>query len=191
MFDHRGERCEVIGELREPPHSFPFMRPDTPLSDATRRRLNVTLVLWCVAIAVMLVALAWTMGPLVGISLSAPRWMVYACIVVFSAGVIGFQISRRVARSHWKTAGMHDAAALLAARGQCPSCASWLLTTGPDPDGRTTCPTCSAAWKVGNAGGCPGCGYDMSLVPATAGPLAICPECATLSAANREPVGSV
>jgi hypothetical protein len=98
--------------------------------------------------------------------------------------MLATRIAGHLASAHWKAAGRQASADLFAARGQCPSCAAWLLTTPADADGRTTCPKCSAAWKVGNTEGCPGCGYDMSAVPATAGPLAICPECATLSAAS-------
>ncbi len=186
MADHRGERCGVIGELRDPPHFFPFMRPDTPLSAATTLRLDITLGLWCAAVVVLLAMFARMTGLVARAIGPMPGWVFALCIVAFGSGVTGFLIARGIARAHWKTAGRMDAAMLLAARGQCPSCASWLLSTPPESDGRTTCPACKAAWKVGNTDGCPGCGYDMSQVPATAGPLAICPECATLSTASAD-----
>lgn len=184
MADHRGERCAVAGELRDPPHFFWFMRPDTPLGAATRSRLDVTLGLWCAAVVVLIAMFVRMMGPTARAIGPMPQWLFVVAIVAFAASVVGFLVARGISRAHWKTAGRMDAAMLLAARGQCPACGGWLLSTPPDPDRRTTCPTCRAAWTVGNTEGCPGCGYDMSLVPASAGPLAICPECATLSVAS-------
>lgn len=184
MADHRGQPCAVIGELRDPPHYFPFMRPDTPLGADTMRRLNLTLGLWCAAIATLLALFARMTGLATRAIGPMPGWVFALCIVLFGSSLLGFFVARGLTRAHWKAAGRVEAARLLAARGQCPSCAAWLITTPPDADRRTTCHACQAAWKVGNTEGCPGCGYDMSAVPATAGPLAICPECATLSAAN-------
>ncbi len=184
LVDHRGKPCGTIRELRAPPHFFWFMRPDVPLSRETILRVRITFALWLGTIAILVLLLASATAPFSAWVGRVPRWLVVALLISFGMGVIGFFFARGIASGHWLKAGRTRAAMLLAARGQCPSCAAWLLTTPADADGRTTCPKCSAAWKVGNTGGCPGCGYDMSAVPATAGPLAICPECATLSAAS-------
>lgn len=184
LVDHRQKKCDTIRELRTAPHFFWFMRPDVPLTRETLLRVRITFALWCAAIAILVLLLASATGPFASWVGRSPRWLIIVLLVSFGHCVIGFLTARTIASRHWQNTGRAGAAMLLAARGQCPACAAWLLTTPPDADGRTTCPSCGAGWKVGNKQGCPGCGYDMSQVPASAGPLAICPECATLSAAN-------
>ncbi|MEQ8316798.1 MAG: hypothetical protein RIE77_13065 [Phycisphaerales bacterium] len=184
LVDHRAKKCGTIRELRSPPHFLWFMRPDVPLARETLVRVRITFALWCGSFAILVFLLASATRPFTSWIGRTPHWLDVALLIAVGVSVIGFFIARGVASRHWRTHGRHGAAMLLAARGQCPACAAWLLTTRPDDDGRTTCPSCSAGWKVGNEGGCPGCGYDMRRVPATAGPLAICPECATLSAAR-------
>lgn len=191
LVDHRGKPCGTIRELRAAPHFFWFMRPDVPLSRETILRVRIAFGLWCVSIAALLMLLAAATGAYMSAFGRIPQWLFLTLLIAFGGGFIAFVFARNIASAHWHRTGRTRAAMLLAARGQCPSCAAWLLTTPADADGRTTCPKCSAAWKVGNTEGCPSCGYDMSAVPATAGPLAICPECATLSAANTSEDGRV
>jgi hypothetical protein len=180
-----------MAELRGPPHFFPAMRPDAPLGRAQTRRLNIAFMLWCATFALLVVVIAWATPGVASILGRMPRWVFVGSLVAFAASMLGFFIARGVARAYWAAHGRSEAAALIAARGQCPACSAWLVSTPPDVDRRTVCPTRTAAWAIGNAEGCPGCGYDMSRVPATAGPLAICPECGTLSVANRAKDGPV
>lgn len=182
--DHRHKKCGTIRELRTAPHFFWFLRPDVPLTRETLVRVRTTFTLWCGIFAILVFLMASATRPFMSWIGRTPNWLDVVLLIAFGLSVIGFFVARGIASKHWQRTGRSRAAMLFAARGQCPACAAWMLTTPPDADGLTTCPKCAAAWKVGNEGGCPGCGYDMSQVPATAGPLAICPECATLSAAN-------
>ncbi|MFI4881019.1 MAG: hypothetical protein ACIAQU_00375 [Phycisphaerales bacterium JB064] len=182
--DQRGRPCGLVLDLRHPPSIFPMRRPDVPLGRPTVLRLRIALGLTIAALLLLTLLVPLT---IFGVRGTIRPWLGTALFYGF-LGMSGLFIAARVAtvvsRAHWRSEGRTRAAMLLAARGQCAACGGWLLTTARDADGLTTCPGCSAAWKVGNEGGCPGCGYDMSQVPATAGPLAICPECATLSAAT-------
>ncbi len=182
--DSRGNARKPISDLSLRPSILPFRRPEIALDPRSRRLLQIAFAAWLVS--VLLTVLLATMAM---VAASGLPWRGFALIwipmlVAILAAILTSNVAKRRANAHWIGDGRQATAMLFAARGQCPACAAWMLTTPPDADGLTTCPKCAAAWKVGNEGGCPGCGYDMSQVPATAGPLAICPECATLSAAN-------
>jgi|GEM_PF-4305440 len=172
-------------DLGPVPSMFPFRRPELPLDARTSKLLLVALGAWAASLGLMVLLACLAMVAYSGLAWWAFGVLWVPILVGILAAMVVSKLAQHKARIHWAIAGRTTSAALLAARGQCPSCASWLLSTAPDPDRRTTCPTCKVAWKVGNTEGCPGCGYDMSRVPATAGPMAICPECATLSVANR------
>lgn len=170
---------------------FPFRRPEITLDRRSRRLLLIAFVAWLASVSLIVLLATLAMVAASGFSWRGLALLWIPMLFAILAASIASNFAKRRANTHWKNNGRQASATLLAARGQCPACAAWLLTTKPDADGLTACPKCAAAWKVGNEGGCPGCGYDMSQVPATAGPLAICPECATLSAANqasRDPV---
>lgn len=189
--DHRGRSCEPMADLASPPSMFPFRRPEIPLDTRTRKLLRIAIIAWSASLGQMLLLAALAMVAYTGLSSRGFGVLWVPVLVGILLAMLASSLPRRMARAHWANAGRHASAHLLAARGQCPSCASWLLSVPAGSDGLRACPTCAAAWRVGNTGDCPGCGYDMSRVPATAGPLAICPECATLSAANRNRIGSV
>ncbi len=173
-------------DLAPLPSMFAFRRPELPLDTRTRKLLRVAVVAWSVSVFLMVLLACLAMVAAAGLAWLALGVLWVPILVGVLAAMLASNLARRMARTHWARAGRHASAHLLAARGQCPACASWLLSTPPQSDGLTPCPKCATAWKAGNMGGCPGCGYDMSLVPASAGPLAICPECATLSVANAE-----
>lgn len=187
--DHRGEPCALVRDLADTPSIFPFRRAEAPIEARTRRLLLYALASWIAAV-VLLVGLT----SLAVVRLSGVGWRAFAMVWAPTVAVIllaffASAVFQRMARRRWSAGGQAASAALLAARGWCPACRAWLASATRDADGLTPCPACGAAWKVGNEQGCPGCGYDMRHVPASAGPLAICPECATLSVANQ-PGGS-
>lgn len=181
--DHRGKPCGIAADLRDPPALLPMRRADVPLGQSTQRRLRLACGLVAAAIGLLVGIVTLTIIALQGLIRPWIHPLVVYGLPATGVLFVAARVATVRARSHWHATGRTEAALRLAARGQCPACGVWLLSTPRDADGLTTCPTCKAAWKVGHAGGCPNCGYDMSRVPATAGPLAICPECATLSAA--------
>ena len=189
IVDIRGKRVRPLADLHDPPPILPFRRADVPLARSTRRWLAVSMLLSLGGVLVLTIVVG---GAVFGMQGSMRAWvapLLLFALFAMSGLFIAAWGTTVLGRRDWNRRGRDAAAALVAAMGQCPSCGTWLLSTPqlkPTPGGRgglTTCPTCSSTWRVGNQGGCPGCGYDMSAVPATAGPLAICPECATLSVA--------
>ena len=182
--DHRGKPCAVARDLREPPPVLPIRRADVPLGRTMRRALLLALCLFVAAVSSLSLLIVLV---IIGVRGVVGGWvgpMLFWGSLVMCAMFLGARIATVWSRAHWRKAGRAAAARLLAARGQCPACSAWLLSTIRGADGFTVCPNCTAAWKVGNDGDCPGCGYDMRNVPASAGPLSICPECATLSVAT-------
>lgn len=185
--DHRGRACEPVRDLVPAPSMFPFRRPELPLDARTRTLLLAALGAWAASLCLMVL-----LACLAVVAYSGLAWWAFGVLWVpilagILAAMLASKLAQRRATAHWRAAGRDASAALLAARGWCPSCHAWLTSTARDADGRTTCPACRAAWTVGNTEGCPGCGYDMSRVPRAAGPLAICPECATLSVGAEPP----
>ena len=162
---------------------FPFRRPDVPIDPRTQRLLSWALGLWITGVAMLgaLAVLAIVAAGGLGWRLFATLWV--PAIAVILATFVASAVARRLARACWTDGGRVASASLLAARGWCPGCRTWLAGRSAGAGNAKTCPRCSSTWRVGGEGICPGCGYDMSAVPATAGPLAICPECATLSVA--------
>ena len=186
--DLRGVRVKAIADLRDPPPILPFRRADVPFGRRTRRWLAASVLLTLGAVVVLAIVVASTIFVMHGTMRPWVTPLLFYGLMGISSLFVAARFTTVLARRDWHRRGRDAAAALLAARGQCPSCGTWLLSTPQQKSmhggrGLTTCPTCSSTWCVGNEGGCPGCGYDMSAVPATAGPLAICPECATLSVA--------
>lgn len=185
--DHRGNECEPIAGLSSRPSMFPFRRAEVPLDPRSGRLLLIALVAWVVSVSLMVLLAALALVATTGTAWRALGVLWIPMLAGILVAMLASNLAQRRASAHWRNGGRCASAALLAARGWCPSCYAWLASIPRDADGMTTCSACSTAWRVGNAEGCPSCGYDMSRVPATAGPLAICPECATLSVASAPP----
>ncbi len=97
--------------------------------------------------AQLLLGAFWACAALVyflSVSSSMRFALVPAGIVAPLAAVFGARVSRRW---FWGTTPDDIAVAMLAG-GRCPSCAYRLPGVPPDPDGCTTCPECSAAWRL-------------------------------------------